>query len=140
MTAQRGQDVLVQIDMTGSEEYRTIAGLRASKIAFNAQTVNVTHMSSPGRWRELIEQAGIRSATLNGSGVFVDDETDAKIQQVFFAGTIPNMRMRLPDFGDITGKFQITSMEFAGNYDGEANYDFSFASAGELIFSPHLSA
>ncbi len=135
MTAQAGQDVLIQIEMNGVDEFETIAGLRASKISFNAQSVNATNLSSPGRWRELIEGAGIRSATIGGSGVFIDDATEARVQQQFFDGKTPRLRMRLPNFGDIIGKFQITSMEFSGNYDGEANYDFSFTSAGELTFT-----
>jgi len=33
------------------------------------------------------------------------------------------------------GAFQITSLEYAGNYDGEATYDMAFASAGALTFT-----
>lgn len=137
MTAQAGQDVLVQIDLTGSNDFKTIAGLRASKISFNSQMVNVTNLGSIGRWRELIAGAGVRSASISGSGVFVDDETDGKMQELFFEGGLPNLKMRLPDFGDVIGKFQILSMDFAGNFDGEANFDFSFASAGPLTFVAH---
>ena len=138
MVAQAGQNLLIQIDMDGSENYKTIAGLRATKIAFNSQSISTTHMGSPGRWRELLGSAGVRSASIGGSGVFVDDATDARIRQLFFDGQIPSMRMRIPNFGDILGKFQITSIEFSGNFDGEANYDFSFLSAGELEFDPHV--
>jgi TP901-1 family phage major tail protein len=134
MTAQSGQNLLIKIDMDGNDDFQTIAGLRASKIAFNAQTINTTNMSSPGRWRELIEKAGVRSAQISGSGVFLDSDTDARIQALFFDGRIPKMQMVIPDFGTIEGKFQISALEFAGNFDGEVNYDMSFSSAGELLF------
>ncbi len=139
MVAQAGQDVLAQIDMNGSQEFKTIAGIRATKISLNAQTINATHLGSAGRWRELVENAGVRSATINGSGVFVDDETDARIQSLFFEGQFPMMRMRIPDFGDLIGRFQIVSIDFSGNYDGEASYEFSFASSGEISFVSHVS-
>ncbi len=33
------------------------------------------------------------------------------------------------------GPFQITAIEYSGNYNGEATYDMSFASAGLLTFT-----
>jgi len=40
----------------------------------------------------------------------------------------------VPDFGTIEGPFQITSIEYAGSHNGEATYEISLASAGELTF------
>jgi TP901-1 family phage major tail protein len=41
----------------------------------------------------------------------------------------------IPDFGVVSGRFQITALEYAGNHDGEATYDMSMSSAGELTFT-----
>lgn len=134
MVAQAGRDLLIKIEMSGSDEFKTLGGLRVSKLSFNAQSVNITNLASSGHWRELLEGAGIRSATINGSGVFVDDESDLQVQKAFFAAEHLRLKMILPDFGEITGEFQINSLEYAGNYDGEMTYDASFASAGALAF------
>ncbi|MEO0994390.1 MAG: phage major tail protein, TP901-1 family, partial [Pseudomonadota bacterium] len=113
----------------------TVAGLRASRIAFNAASVDVTTAESAGRWRELLAGAGLRSATVTGSGVFKDDASDAAIQRVFFDATLPAFEIVIPDFGAITGAFQITSLEYAGEHDGEATFELSLASAGEVAFA-----
>ncbi|MEM8624847.1 MAG: phage tail tube protein, partial [Pseudomonadota bacterium] len=38
-------------------------------------------------------------------------------------------------FGTVTGAFQVTSLEYAGNHDGEATFEMSLASAGALSFA-----
>ncbi|MCB1373028.1 MAG: phage major tail protein, TP901-1 family, partial [Rhodobacteraceae bacterium] len=61
MAAQKGKDLLIKMDMTGSGSFETVAGLRATRITFNAQTVDVTNLGSAGQWRELLAGAGVRS-------------------------------------------------------------------------------
>ena len=133
MAAQRGKDLLIKLDM-GSGVFETVAGLRATRITFNAETVDVTNLGSAGRWRELLAGAGVRSAAISGSGVFRDDATDERARAIFFAGEIPAFQVIIPDFGVIEGPFQITSIEYSGQHDGEAVYELSLASAGALSF------
>lgn len=135
MAAQSGKDLLIKLDIDGSGTFRTVAGLRATRISFNAETVDVTTLDSAGGWRELLGGAGIRSASLSGSGVFRDEETDARARQVFFDGVIPAFEIVIPDFGTVAGPFQITALEYAGTHDGEATYEMSMASAGALSFA-----
>lgn len=134
MAAQKGKDLLVKLDMTGAGAFETIAGLRATRITFNAQSVDVTNLGSEGSWRELLAGAGVRSAAVSGSGVFRDEATDEKVRAIFFAGEIPVLQVVIPDFGIVQGKFQITSIEYAGEHDGEAVYEVALASAGVLTF------
>lgn len=138
MAVQKGKDLLIKIDLTGAGTFMTFAGLRASKIAFNAQTVDVTNMSSAGGWRELLAGSGVRSATVSGSGVFLDDVTDERARMYFFDAEIPEFQVIIPELGTLTGKFQITALEYSGNHDGEATYELTLASAGELTFSSDL--
>ncbi len=58
MAAQNGKDLLIKLDLNGTEQFETIAGLRASRISFNAETVDVTSLESQGGWRELLGGAG----------------------------------------------------------------------------------
>ena len=134
MAAQRGKDLLLKLDLDGAGTFQTIAGLRATRITFNADTVDVTHLGSEGRWRELLGGAGVRSAAISGSGVFRDDATDERARAIFFAGEIPRFQVIIPDFGIVVGPFQITSLEYAGDHDGEASYEIALASAGALSF------
>lgn len=134
MAAQAGKDLLIKLDMTGDGSFETIAGLRATRITFNAETVEVTTLESPGRWRELLAGAGARSASISGSGVFRDQATDERVRAMFFAGEIPTIRVIVPDFGTVEGPFQITSLEYSGQHDGEAVYELALASAGAVRF------
>ena len=52
MAVQAGKDLLVKVDMTSDGQFETIAGLRATRVSFNAEPVEVTSLDSEGGWRE----------------------------------------------------------------------------------------
>ena len=135
MAAQKGKDLLLKLDETGSGTFVTVAGLRATRLSFNADTVDVTTAESAGRWRELLAGAGVRNAAVSGSGVFKDAASDAALQRVFFDGVAPEFEVVIPDFGTVSGAFQVTALEYAGTHDGEATFEVSMASAGALVFA-----
>ena len=135
MAVQNGKDLLIKVDLIGDGQFVTVAGLRATKISFNAETVDVTSLDSAGGWRELLAGAGVKSAAISGSGVFRDANTDARARQIFFDAEMPDFQVVVPSFGIVQGKFQITAIEYSGNHNGEANYDMSLASAGFLTFT-----
>jgi TP901-1 family phage major tail protein len=133
MAAQKGKDLLLKID--DGSGFVTVAGLRSRKIAFNAETVDVTHAESAGRWRELLEGAGVRRASISGRGLFRDAASDALLRETFFNGAIETFQIVIPDFGTIEGLFQMTSLEFAGEHNGEVTFDTALESAGALSFT-----
>ena len=135
MAAQNGKDLLVKVDMNGSGLFETIAGLRATRVSFNAESVDVTSLESQGGWRELLSGAGVKSASISGSGVFKDEGTDERARQLFFDGETPAFQVIIPDFGIVEGAFQVTGIEYAGSHNGEATYEMSLASAGALTFA-----
>lgn len=135
MAAQNGRDLLIKMDMTGTGQFETVAGLRASRLGFNAETVDVTSLDSSGRWRELLSGAGVRSASISGSGVFRDADSDGRARQVFFDGETPQCQVIIPEFGVVQGPFMITGLEYAGSWNGEATYELTLASAGALSFT-----
>lgn len=120
--------------MNGAGLFETIAGLRATRISFNAESVDVTSLESQGGWRELLAGAGVRSANISGSGIFRDEATDERARQLFFDGVTPEFQVIIPDFGIVQGPFQVTALEYAGSHNGEATYELSLASAGALSF------
>lgn len=134
MVAQNGKDLLIKLDMTGDGQFETLAGLRASRISLNAETVDVTSLDSTGGWRELLAGAGVKTAQISGAGVFKDAATDARARQIFFAALTPDVQVIIPDFGTLQGPFQITAIDYTGSHNGEASYDLTLASAGVLEF------
>jgi TP901-1 family phage major tail protein len=133
MGAQKGKDLLIKIN-TGAG-FVTVAGLRSRKIAFNAELVDITHAESVDRWRELLAGAGVRRASISGRGLFKDAASDALVRQAFFDGTVSDAQVVVPDFGTIEGLFQISSLEFSGEHNGEVTFDLALESAGALTFT-----
>ena len=134
MAVQNGKDLLIKVDQTGEGDFVTLAGLRATRLSFNAQTVDVTSLESTGGWRELLAGAGVKTAAISGSGVFRDANTDARARQIFFDAEMPQFQVVIPSFGKVQGAFQITSIDYVGTYNGEATFDLSLASGGALTF------
>ncbi|KQT54248.1 phage tail protein [Aureimonas sp. Leaf454] len=134
MAAQKGKDLLLKVDPAGGTAYATVAGLRTKRLAFNAEAVDITDAASVGRWRELLGGAGVQRASLSGSGIFRDAGTDASFRSLFFAGTIATYQAVIPDFGTVSGPFQITALEYAGEYNGEVTFEVTLESAGILSF------
>ncbi len=135
MAAQSGKDMLLKLDQTGSGSFVTVAGLRTRSLAFNAAAIDVTDAESAGRWRELLAGGGIRRAAVAGSGIFKDAASDATIRSLFFAGTIRNWQLILPDFGTVEGPFQIVALEFSADHAGEVTFELALESAGVMGFS-----
>ncbi len=134
MSAQKGKDLLIRVK-DGTNGFIAVAGLRARQIAFNAETVDVTNADSAGRWRELLDGAGVRRAAIAGAGVFRDEASDLRLRQMFFDGTIDRFQIVVPAFGTIEGLFQISSLEYRGDHAGEVTYDMALDSAGPLTFT-----
>ncbi|HVZ70432.1 MAG TPA: phage major tail protein, TP901-1 family [Rhizomicrobium sp.] len=135
MSAQKGKDLLIKIGDGGSPEtFTTVAGLRATTLAFNAQTVDITNADSANAWRELLD-GGVKSATISGNGVFKDAASDESLRAAFFNQTLPNFQIVIPSFGTVQGPFKIASLQYDGPYDGEVKISLSMASAGALTFT-----
>ncbi len=134
MPAQKGRDLLIKLDQTGTGSFLTVAGLRTRTLAFNAATVDVTNTESVGQWRELLAGAGVRNARITGNGIFKNAASDALVRDTFFTGMIRNWQIIVPAMGTVQGPFQISSLDYAGQYNAEVSFDMTLESAGELTF------
>ena len=137
MAAQRGKDILLKT-ARGDGSFETCAGLRTKRIAFNAETVDVTDADSAGRWRQLLAGSGVQRVSVSGSGIFKDAGSDALVRDLFFDGEIVDWQIVLPDFGTVTGPFQITALEYGGDHDAEMTFEIALESAGYIAFGAAL--
>ena len=134
MTAQKGKDLLLKVFNSGNSTFETAAGMRSRRIAFNADTVDITDFESAGRWRELLAGTGVQRASISGSGIFKDAESDALIRTLFFDSLVEDWQVTIPSFGSLTGPFKITALEYGANHDGEITFELSLESAGAIAF------
>ena len=133
MAAQKGSAVLIK--QTISSTVTTIGGLRSSSLTINEETVDVTNKDSSGN-RELLPDGGILSMSISGSGVFTDTAAEVAFRSAALgAATFQTFTFVIPDLGSYAGTFQVTSLEYAGEYNGEATYSFSLESSGAVSFS-----
>lgn len=134
MAAQKGKDILIKTEITPGV-FITMAGLRTKKLSFNAESVDVTDSESAGRWRELLAGSGVRRASVGGSGIFKDAQSDAELRAAFFNGSALSCQLVIPGFGTIAGPFQITALDYSGSHDAEMTFEAALESAGELTFA-----
>ncbi|MTI17058.1 phage major tail protein, TP901-1 family [Rhodobacteraceae bacterium RKSG542] len=138
MPAQAGKDLLLKLDRNDLGTFESVAGLRSKKIALNARSVDVTTTDSAGGWREILEGAGVRSASISGSGIFKDSNADALVREVFFAGLNRPWQIIIPSFGTVSGLFHLAALEYAGEFAGELTYELALESAGPVTFTPQV--
>ena len=136
MAAQKGSAMLIKHG-TGSgspEGMTTIGGLRSTEITLNEEIVDVTNKDSSGN-RTLLLNGGIQSVSITGSGVFTDSASEASVRAEFAASAAQNYQFLVPDFGTYTGQFVLSSLSYAGEYNGEVTYSMTFESTGAITFA-----
>ncbi|MEL7480069.1 MAG: phage tail tube protein [Pseudomonadota bacterium] len=67
MSGQAGHDVEIRLaDPSIADGYVMLAGLRTRELSLTADTLDATHLRSPGGWQQRLEGAGLRRARLRG--------------------------------------------------------------------------
>lgn len=132
MAAQKGSLVLIKADVSGTQT--TIGGLRSSSITLNDEAVDVTTKDSGGN-RELLPQGGTVSVTISGSGIFTDAASETTVRGYWASGTLKTYEFIVPDLGTYSGSFQITSLEYGGEFNGEVTYSITLESSGTVTFT-----
>ena len=136
MAAQEGRALLMKIgDGASPEVFTTVGGMRSTTMTLNDEIVDITNKDSTNDARELLAQAGIKSGTVAGSGVFTDSASETTLYGKWHAAANTNYQFLVPNLITVTGAFQLTSLEYAGEYNGEVTYSFTFESAGDLTIA-----
>ncbi len=132
MAAQNGKDLLIKVDLSGAGQFETMVGLRASRISFNAEPVDVTSLESQGGWRELLSGAGTRSVSVSAGGIFLGSQAEARVQAHALAGTIADYELSFEDGARLRGRFLVQQLDFSGDFNGERNYTIQLESSGAV--------
>lgn len=131
MAAQKGRSFLLKRGSGSPLSYTTVAGLRDLTVSLNGEPVDVTNKDSSG-WRELLAAAGTKSVSISASGVYTDDTSQHTLETDYLAQTIDSYEI-VDEAGDyLSGTFLITTLDFAGSYNGEVTFSISLESSGEI--------
>lgn len=127
--ASDGQEVIVAPRIAGV--YTAIGGFTARSITLNNAPVEFTNANS-NHWREMLSGAGIRSAEISGSGVFVNDAGIKMMLAAVIDGTLKDMQFELPGVIRFTGWWSITSCDLQTSHDTADSYNFAASSSGAI--------
>jgi TP901-1 family phage major tail protein len=135
MAVERGSAFLLKIgDGAQVPAFATVAGLRTTQLSVNGEAVVVTNKDSGG-WRQLLSGAGVRSVSVSGAGVFTGSAAEARIKGHALAGTIDDYRLSFESGDSMTGRFLVTKLDYAGDFNGERSYTVSLESSGPVVAS-----
>lgn len=135
MAASPGNTFYIQINTTGST-YVNLGGVRTRNITLNGEAIDITNSDSTGLWRESLATYGVRSLSMSGSGVFLDDSAINKVVTNMMTSTATYLaKVVAPGLGTFDGTFVFTQLSLAGNHNGEVTYDLTIESGGVVNFT-----
>jgi len=133
MSAEKGSAFLLKIGNGAAPAvFATVAGMRTTQMSVNGEAVNVTSKDSGG-WRELLSGAGVRSVSVAGSGIFTGSAAEVRLKTNALAGLIDEYELSFESGDKMQGKFLVTRLDYAGDYNGERNYTLSLESSGPVV-------
>lgn len=133
MAMERGSAFLLKIgDGANPPTYATVAGLRTTQMSVNGEAVVVTHKGSGG-WRELLAGAGVRSVSVSGAGVFTGSAAEARLRAHALAGAIDDFELSFESGERMRGRFLVSRLDYAGDFNGERSYALSLESSGPVV-------
>ncbi|MEN2786486.1 phage tail protein [Sphingomonas qilianensis] len=133
MAVERGSAFLLKVG-NGAVPivYQTVAGLRTTQLSVNGEMVATTSKDSGG-WRDLLSGAGVRSVSVSGAGVFTGSAAEVRIKSNALSGVLDDYRLSFESGETMTGKFLVTRLDYAGEFNGERSYTVSLESSGPVV-------
>lgn len=133
MAVERGSAFLLKVGDGGQvPAFATVAGLRTTQLSVNGEAVVVTSKDSGG-WRQLLSGAGVRSVSVSGAGVFTGSAAEVRIKASALAGVLDDYRLSFESGDSMTGRFLVTRLDYAGDFNGERSYTVSLESSGPVV-------
>lgn len=132
MAAERGSAFLLKVGSGAPLVFATIAGMKTTQMTVNGDLVAITNKDSGG-WRELLSGAGVRSVSVSGSGIFTGSSAEAQLRGLALAGGLADYELSFESGERMQGRFLVSRLEYAGDFNGERNYTLALESSGEVV-------
>ncbi len=112
--------------------FRNLGGLRSKEFALSSEAVDITNVSSD-EWSSMLDGAGVRSASMSGSGVWTNEPVFQEFFQDFLNNRLTCLALIDAKAGRVyEGCFKITELSVSGDYDAEGQYSVSAESSGPV--------
>jgi TP901-1 family phage major tail protein len=133
MPAEKGSAFLLKVgDGATTPVFTTIAGLRTTQMSINGDAVVITNKGSGG-WRDLLSGAGVRSVSVSGAGVFTGSLAETRLKNSAFTGLLDDYELSFESGERVRGKFLVTRLDYAGDFNGERSYTLALESSGPVV-------
>lgn len=133
MAAERGSAFLLKIGDGGQPPaFVTVAGLKTTQLSVNGDALAITNKDSGG-WRELLSAAGVRSVSVAASGIFTGSAAEGQVRSLALSGALEDYQLSFESGERMQGRFLVTRLEYAGDFNGERNYTLALESSGEVV-------
>jgi TP901-1 family phage major tail protein len=123
-------------DGGATETFETVAALRSTSLSINGESIDVTNKDSLNQMRELLDGGGVKSMDISGAGVFTEDQTQIDVEDDALQGHLWNYQVVFDGGRTYEGPFQVTSVEYSGEHNGEHTYSVELESGGDISISP----
>jgi len=135
-----GTPIAIDADGTGTadEYFRALGGIQDGSISFAAEAQEITNSLS-NEFREYLDKAGVRSMTVSGSGLAVDDWGSEKLRALLLNNCL--WRFQICLFTDGTtvkyweGCYKLTGQEQGGAYNAAQTFSLTLESSGEFAYN-----
>lgn len=112
--------------------FRNLGGLRSKEFSLSSEAVDITNVDSD-EWKSMLDGAGVRSASMSGSGVWTNEVVFQEFFQDFLNNLLTCLALIDVKSGRIyEGCFKITELSVSGDYDAEGSYSVSAESSGPV--------
>ena len=133
MAVEKGSAFLLKVgNGAATPVYATVAGLRTTQLSVNGEMVAITSKDSGG-WRDLLSGAGVRSVSVSGAGVFTGSAAELRIKASALSGVLDDYRLAFEGGDTMTGRFLVSRLDYAGDFNGERSYTLSLESSGAVV-------
>jgi len=133
MAAEKGSAFLLKVGNGAVPPvYATVAGLRTTQLSINGEAVVITSKDSGG-WRELLSGAGVRSVSVAGSGIFTGSTAETRLKGNALTGLIDDYELSFESGERLRGRFLLTRLDYAGDFNGERSYALALESSGAVV-------
>jgi TP901-1 family phage major tail protein len=130
---EKGSAFLLKVgDGAANPQFATVAGLRTTQLSINGEAVVVTNKDSGG-WRQLLGGAGVRHVSVSGAGVFTGSAAESRLKASALSGVLDDYRLTFEGGEAMTGRFLLTRLDYAGDFNGERSYTLSLESSGPVV-------
>lgn len=112
--------------------FRNLGGLRSKEFSMSSEAVDITNVDSQ-EWKSMLDGAGVRSASMSGSGVWTNEAVFQEFFQDFLNNRLTCLALIDVKSGRIyEGCFKISELTVSGDYDAEGSYSVSAESSGPV--------